>query len=38
MRISVVIPSHNRAHTLVRCLASVLAQSSAADEIIVVDD
>ncbi len=38
MRISVVIPSFNRAHTLHRSLSSVLAQSSAADEIIVVDD
>ena len=38
MRISVVIPSFNRAHTLVRALSSVQAQNSAADEIIVVDD
>ena len=38
MRISVIIPCHNRAHTLTRALSSVLAQSSAADEIIVVDD
>ena len=38
MRISVVIPSHNRRHTLERCLGSVLAQSSAVDEIILVDD
>lgn len=38
MQISVVIPSYNRAHTLERALLSVLGQSSAADEIIVVDD
>ncbi len=38
MHISVVIPSFNRAHTLRRALSSVLTQSSAADEIIVVDD
>ncbi len=38
MRISVVIPSYNRRHTLSRALDSVLAQSSAVDEIIVVDD
>ncbi len=38
MQISVVIPSYNRAHTLERALLSVLGQTSAADEIIVVDD
>ncbi len=38
MKISVVIPSYNRAHTLQRALQSVLAQHSPADEIIVVDD
>lgn len=38
MKISVVIPSYNRAHTLARAIDSVLAQHSAADEIIVVDD
>ncbi len=38
VQISVVIPSHNRAHTLERALLSVLTQTSAADEIIVVDD
>ena len=38
MKISVVIPSHNRAHTLQRALQSVLNQQSPADEIIVVDD
>jgi glycosyltransferase involved in cell wall biosynthesis len=38
VRISVVIPSYNRAHTLQRALKSVLNQTSPADEIIVVDD
>jgi glycosyltransferase involved in cell wall biosynthesis len=38
VQISVVIPSYNRAHTLERALLSVLGQTSAADEIIVVDD
>ena len=37
-RISVIIPNHNRAHTIARALDSVLGQSLAADEIIVVDD
>lgn len=36
--ISVVIPSYNRAQLLVNAVNSVLAQSHAADEIIVVDD
>jgi glycosyltransferase involved in cell wall biosynthesis len=38
MRISVVIPSYNRAHTLQRALQSVYQQSSAVDEVILVDD
>ncbi|MFO7603619.1 MAG: glycosyltransferase family A protein [Gammaproteobacteria bacterium] len=38
MHISVIIPSYNRAHTLPRALDSVLAQSRAADEILVIDD
>lgn len=38
MDISVVIPAHNRAHTLPACLESVLAQSVPACEVIVVDD
>ena len=36
--VSVVIPTYNRAHLLERCLDSVLGQTLAADEIIVVDD
>lgn len=36
--ISVVIPAKNRAHTLPRCLDSILAQTYPAAEIIVVDD
>lgn len=36
--ISVIIPTYNRAHTLVRALDSVLTQTRPADEIIVVDD
>ena len=38
MRISVVIPSFNRAHCLPRALESVFAQRSPVDEVIVVDD
>ena len=38
MRISVVIPTYNRAHTLQRALQSVSAQGSAVDEVILVDD
>ncbi len=38
MRISVVIPCYNRRHTLARALDSVYAQTSAVDEVILVDD
>ena len=38
MRISVVIPSYNRGHTLARALQSVYAQTSSVDEVILVDD
>jgi len=38
MQISVVIPSHNRRHTLARALQSVVDQTSAVDEVILVDD
>ena len=38
MLVSVVIPTYNRRSYLAEALASVLAQSRAADEIIVVDD
>ena len=38
MRISVVIPSYNRRHTLERALLSVFEQTSPVDEVILVDD
>ncbi|HKJ53704.1 MAG TPA: glycosyltransferase [Gammaproteobacteria bacterium] len=38
MRISVVIPSYNRRHTLERALQSVVEQTSPVDEVILVDD
>lgn len=38
MKISVVIPTYNRALFLTRCIQSVLNQTVQADEIIVVDD
>ena len=38
MRISVVIPTYNRAGTVGDAVASVLGQSRSADEIVVVDD
>ena len=38
MRISVVVPTFNRAHTLPRALDSILCQSLPATEIIGVDD
>ena len=38
MDISVIIPSYNRQAVLTRAIDSVLAQTSAVDEIIVVDD
>lgn len=38
MHISVVIPSYNRGHTLQRALHSVFTQTSAVDEVILVDD
>lgn len=38
MHISVVIPSFNRRHTLERALDSVFTQTSAADQVILVDD
>jgi glycosyltransferase involved in cell wall biosynthesis len=38
MKISVVIPTYNRAVFLTRCIQSVLNQTLQADEIIVVDD
>ncbi|MCP3670659.1 MAG: glycosyltransferase [Gammaproteobacteria bacterium] len=38
MNISVIIPSYNRAHLLVRAVQSVLNQTLPAQEVIVVDD
>jgi len=38
MDIAVIIPTHNRAYTLERCLDSVLAQTVEPHQIIVVDD
>ena len=38
MRISVIVPSYNRRHTLERALHSVAEQTSPVDEIILVDD
>jgi len=38
MRVSAVIPAHNRAHTLSRAIRSILSQTERPDEIIVVDD
>jgi GT2 family glycosyltransferase len=38
LSISVVIPTHNRAHTLVRAIQSVVSQTLKPAEIIVVDD
>jgi glycosyltransferase involved in cell wall biosynthesis len=37
-RVSVVIPTYNRAHTVVACIESALAQSFTGLEVIVVDD
>ena len=38
MEISVIIPTFNRGHTLSRAIDSVLGQTLAADEILIVDD
>ena len=38
MRVSVIIPTYNRAALLAHTLAAILAQTRPADEIIVVDD
>lgn len=38
VNISVVVPSKNRAHTLDRCIQSILSQTYLATEVIVVDD
>lgn len=38
MRVSVVIPTHNRAHLVGRALRSALSETTPGDEIVVVDD
>jgi len=38
VKVSVIVPTYNRAHTLARALDSVLAQTLSVREIIVVDD
>ncbi len=38
MRISVVIPTYNRGHSIGEAIDSVLSQSRPADEVIIVDD
>ncbi len=38
MNISVIIPTHNRAHTIGRAIESVLKQSLPPSEVIIVDD
>ena len=38
MKLSVIIPTFNRAHTLPRAVDSVLAQNRQADEILIIDD
>jgi len=37
-RISVIIPAHNSAKTIKRCLNSILRQTEDGDEIIIIDD
>ena len=37
-KITVIIPTFNRAHTICRAIDSVMAQTVSADEIIIVDD
>jgi glycosyltransferase involved in cell wall biosynthesis len=38
MRLSVIIPTYNRAHLVTRAIESVLRELAAGDEVIVVDD
>jgi glycosyltransferase involved in cell wall biosynthesis len=38
IKVSVVVPTYNRAHTIRRCLASILGQTVSPNEVIVVDD
>jgi GT2 family glycosyltransferase len=37
-RVSVIVPTYNRAHFLERAIGSILAQSVAVDEVLLVDD
>src|SRR5690348_5887803 len=38
VKVSVIVPAYNRAHTIRRCLDSALGQSISPHEVIVVDD
>ena len=38
IKISVIVPTHNRAHTIRRCLDSALGQTISPYEVIVIDD
>jgi glycosyltransferase involved in cell wall biosynthesis len=38
IKVSVIVPTHNRAHTIRRCLDSALGQTISPYEVIVVDD
>jgi glycosyltransferase involved in cell wall biosynthesis len=38
IKVSVIVPTYNRAHTIRRCLDSALGQTISPDEVIVVDD
>ena len=38
LKISVVIPTYNRANTIIKAIESVQSQSYSVDEIIIVDD
>lgn len=38
MRFSVVVPLYNKAHTLERCLRSVISQTFSDFEVIIIND